>query len=216
MQSTLWGKRFFETTRGKIVRLLSAATRTVAELASHLGMTENAVRSQLATLERDGLARQSGIRPGFRKPNFAYDLTPQGHQLFPKLYGPVLVQLLDVLSERQGSQQVQLILQQVGERLMRQHLGELSDLPPEQRLARLAQLVEAAGFPLELTQQTDGQTIRGSSCPLAGAVNSHPELCQILAELLSRILQQPVRAQCDCSVAPRCCFNVGPAKSPKS
>src|SRR5438094_477326 len=132
LQPSARTKRFFETTRGRIVRLLSSATRTVSELASHLPMTENAIRAQLATLERDGLARQSGIRPGFRKPNFAYELTPEGHQLFPKFYEPVLEELLDVLKEHQGEKQTRAVLEEVADRLARRHLRELDDLAPEQ------------------------------------------------------------------------------------
>ena len=68
MQSTLWGKRFFETTGGKIVRLLSAATRTVAELASHLGMTENAVVARSWPRSRaTGWPAKVGFAPGSGK-----------------------------------------------------------------------------------------------------------------------------------------------------
>jgi len=206
--SATWTKRFFETTRGRIVSLLSSATRTVSELASHLGMTENAVRAQLATLERDGLARQSGTRPGFRKPNFAYDLTPEGHQLFPKLYAPVLGELLDVLMEREGEEQTKAALGEAAERLARRHLRELYDLPPEQRLSRLLELLEQSGAPVATEQQPDGLVIRGCSCPLASAVKSRPELCQVLAGLLSKVLQTPVVEKCDRAGPPRCCFQI--------
>jgi hypothetical protein len=43
-----------------------------------------------ATLERDGWARGSGLRPSTRKSNFAYELPPESHKLFPKFAGPVL------------------------------------------------------------------------------------------------------------------------------
>ena len=99
---------------------------------------------------------------------------------------------------------------------MRQHLGELSDLPPEQGSPACEISVRLLASPWNSHNRRTARRFGAPSRPLAGAVNSHPELCQILAELLSRILQQPVLAQCDCSVAPRCCFNVGPAKSAKS
>src|SRR5918911_2480444 len=59
-----FNKRFMETTRGQIVALLRRGTRTVEELAQALGLTDNAVRGHLATLERDGLARPAGVRRG--------------------------------------------------------------------------------------------------------------------------------------------------------
>ena len=45
-----------------MVQLLRRASRTVEELAQALGLTDNAVRAHLATLERDGLVRQGGLR----------------------------------------------------------------------------------------------------------------------------------------------------------
>src|SRR5919197_4867912 len=100
MRSTRWDQRFWASTRGRIVLLLRRGSRTVNELAAALGLTDNAVRTQLTALERDGLVHASGTRPGTRKPNITYGLTPEAGRLFPKMYGPVLRQLLDVLAER--------------------------------------------------------------------------------------------------------------------
>jgi len=62
-------KRFWTSTRGHIILLLRSADRTVNELAEALALTDNAVRAHLVALERDGLVRASGKRPGTRKPN---------------------------------------------------------------------------------------------------------------------------------------------------
>src|SRR2546423_4616771 len=94
-----WNQRFFESTRGRIIMLLRRADRTVEELAQALNLTDNAVRAHLATLERDGLVRQRGARRGAGKPAFVYEPTPEAEQLFPKAYGSVLRELLQVLEE---------------------------------------------------------------------------------------------------------------------
>jgi predicted ArsR family transcriptional regulator len=52
--------RFFTSTRGKIVTLLRRASRTIEELAQALDLTDNAVRAQIATLERGGRSRRAG------------------------------------------------------------------------------------------------------------------------------------------------------------
>ena len=67
------------------------------DLARALGVTDNAVRANLARLERDGLVRQAGSRPSFRKPETVYDITPAAEGLFAKAYAPLLKVLLDVL-----------------------------------------------------------------------------------------------------------------------
>ena len=63
-----WRRRLLASTRGKILALLRADSHTVNELAEALELTDNAVRSHLTSLERDGLIQQLGMRPGFRKP----------------------------------------------------------------------------------------------------------------------------------------------------
>src|SRR5919199_6002354 len=114
MAAVRWDKRFFASTRGRIVALLRRATRTVDDLAQALALTDNAVRAHLATLERDGLVHQQGVRRGSGKPAAAYALTPDAERLFPKPYAPVLRQLLDELDQRIAPEEVETMLRRVG------------------------------------------------------------------------------------------------------
>ena len=84
----------------RMTALLRHGERTVEDLAPALGLTDNAVRAHLATLERDGLVRQAGLRRGTSKPTYAYAPMPAAERLFPKAYGTLLRMLLDVLTER--------------------------------------------------------------------------------------------------------------------
>src|SRR5215213_8015231 len=110
-------QRFLASTRGRLVQLLRRAAATVEELARALGLTDNAVRAHLATLERDGLVRPAGVRRGVSKPASAYALTPQAEQLFPKAYGAVLSRFLDVLGERLSPAEVESLAREVGRRM---------------------------------------------------------------------------------------------------
>ena len=93
----LWSNRFLSSTRGQVVQLLRRGEATVNELAEALNLTDNAVRSHLLTLERDGLVRQSGKRTATRKPEVLFSLTPEAGQLFPKAYDLLFNQLLHSL-----------------------------------------------------------------------------------------------------------------------
>ena len=145
MQRAEWHQRFFESTRGRVLRALCEAQRTVNELAELLKLTDNAVRSHLAALERDGLVRQSGLRRGTRKPNFAYDLTPAGHQFFPKAHGPVLQELLAVLGNELSEQKIKQLLSEVADRLIATYLPGIEELPPSERISRLLDAMQKAG-----------------------------------------------------------------------
>ena len=117
MQPVGWIQRLLASTRGEIIRLLRRSSRTVTELADALGLTDNAVRTHLAALERDGLVRQEeAVRRGVGKPPFVYSLTAQADALLPKAYAPALGILLGVLEERLGAAEVEAVLREVGRR----------------------------------------------------------------------------------------------------
>ncbi len=187
--------RFFASTRGKIVTLLRRASRTVDELAQALGLTDNAVRAQLALLERDGLVQQHGNRRGSSKPAYVYGLTPAAEELYPKAYGPVLRQLLGALHERLTAEEVEALTQATGRRL-----AAMWPVPQGEVRTRLERAVEALnelGGLAELEQRNGTYVIRGYSCPLAAVVPGHPEICRLTASLLTELVGMPVQEQCD-------------------
>jgi predicted ArsR family transcriptional regulator len=206
MMETGWNQRFFASTRGRIVALLRRAVRTVDELASQLELTDNAVRAHLATLERDGLVRQAGVRRGAGKPAYAYHLTPAGERLFPKAYGAILRELLDVLSARLNHDDLEAALRAVGRRLAAQQMVDGGALPDRVQTAA-AVLNELGG--LAECEATDGLfIIQGYCCPLAAVVPEHPAACSLASALVSELVGQPVRECCQQGAQPACRFEI--------
>ncbi len=204
-----WDKRFFATTRGRIIALLRRKTHTVDELASALDLTDNGVRAHLSTLERDGLVRQQGVRRGAGKPAYSYELTADAERLFPRPYPLVLRTLLDVLVERSTTEEVEAHMREVGRRLAAGLGGEGAD----QRVrvvAAVAVLNELGGL-AELEEEDGGMVIRGYSCPLAEVVLGHPEVCRLAESLLTELVGASVAEHCDRSEPARCCFEVAQA-----
>ena len=141
-----WEQRFLGTTRGQVILLLRRARRTVDELAAHLGLTDNAVRSHLATLERDGLVSQAGQRRGEGgKPATFYALTPEAEHLFPKAYGLILRELLDVLGTRLFATEVEAVLRDVGRWLAAGYTAGAAAASPAERVQRAVQVLDALG-----------------------------------------------------------------------
>ena len=79
-----------ESTRGKILDLLRTKDQTVMSWRC-FDLNDNAGRAHLLSLERDGLAHQSGTQPGFRKPHATYALTSEAEQISRSRYGVLLV-----------------------------------------------------------------------------------------------------------------------------
>src|SRR5215213_4138549 len=145
MKITKLDERFFDSTRGRVVGLLRGKSSTVIELAEQLGLTDNAVRAHLLSLERDGLIRQSGVQRGTRKPHYAYELTEEAERLFPKAYDALLNQLITTLKGRLPPAGLEDVLREVGKSLAEKHSsgGGSDDL--EGRLQNALEVLKALG-----------------------------------------------------------------------
>ena len=88
---TNWVERLTGETRAQLLRLLRRSRQTITALADAVGLTDNAVRTHVAALERDGLVEPVGTqRDTGGKPARVYALTGEGEELFPKAYALVL------------------------------------------------------------------------------------------------------------------------------
>lgn len=213
MKATKMGERFFDSTRGRIVTLLRGGTSTVNELTQELELTDNAVRAHLLSLERDGLVRQSGIQPGHRKPHFAYELTTEAEDLFPKAYDALLNQLISVLKDRLPPEALDQVLREVGRSIAVSDTPAKRDGTLESRVQQALKVLEALGGSARIEKDGNEFIIRSGSCPLAAAVASHPEVCKLAEELVATIVGAPVREQCDRQESPRCRFEIaGPTR----
>ena len=199
-------QRFFASTRGQLVTLLRRSSHTVEELAQALDLTDNAVRAHLATLERDGVVQQCGVRRGSSKPASVYGLTPEAEYLFPKAYDQVLHQVLGVLSERMPPNEVETLLREVGHRLATGWIVPPGNL--RERLEAAVAVLNELGGMAELEHRDDQYCIHGYSCPLAAAVPGHPAVCRLAETLLTDLVHVPVHAQCEYSAPLRCHFIV--------
>jgi predicted ArsR family transcriptional regulator len=207
MKATKLDERFFDSTRGRIVTLLRGKLRTVNELAEELELTDNAVRAHLLSLERDGLIRQGGVQRGHRKPHFAYELTPEAENLFPKAYDALLNGLITVLKGRLAPEALEEVLREVGHSLAAgQETRRSADL--KTRVENAVRVLEALGGAARSEREGDNYFIRSVGCPLAAAVNEHPEVCQLAEALVAEIIGAPVRERCDREKAPRCRFEI--------
>ena len=205
MARTNLDKRFFESTRGRIVTLLRGANRTVNELAAELGLTDNAVRSHLTGLERDGLVAPAGTIKGFRKPHATYRLTDEARHIFPKPYDSILIRLIGVLKQRLKRSPLNAIFHDVGDELAGE---DLSGLTSKQRMAKALESLEEMGGAPRIVDENGQVSIKSESCPFADAVVEHPEVCKIAESMVAKIVGKKVVETCDRTATPKCCFAI--------
>lgn len=198
----------FDATKGQLLVLLCRKRHTVAELASEVGVTHNAIRAQLQRLERDGLVLRSGSRQGVRRPHAEYQLSPDALKLFPRAYEPFLKHLVDVLGDQLAAQEFRRVLVETGARLLRGYFRELRASQPRERLDEAMRTLNGASFGIEIVKESDKTVVRSCSCPLASITATHPNMCQMLASVVGGLLNAGVRERCEKGDPPRCCFEI--------
>lgn len=203
------GRRFLDSTRGRVVALLRRGARTVEELAQGVGLTDNAVRNHLATLERDGLVRQEGVRraPGAGKPAVLYDLHPDAELLLSSAYPPALTAVLEVMVSELPPNQAAELLRRVGRRLASDAGGTAAGTV-DQRFHAAAAVLRSLGGEVDVVVEDGAPRLRGYGCPLAFTTARRPELCGAVEAMVTEIVGAPVRECCEHGARPRCCFAV--------
>jgi predicted ArsR family transcriptional regulator len=204
-----WQRQSSKTTRNRIVALLRRGERSVEELAESLGLTDNAVRAQLAALERETIVQSTGVRRDgtVGKPATLYGIAPDSTALFSSAYAPVLTAVLAELRARMTPKQVESVLRHAGHRLA-------SSLPAratfDERVKASATFLTGLGADADLVQTGNSYEIRGHGCVLSDAVVECPASCAILEQLLHDVTGGTVKERCDHSSRPSCRFLISP------
>lgn len=202
-------QQLLDTSRGRIVTLLQRGALTVDDMAAELAITANAVRAQITAMERDGVVRRVGRRPGITRPFHVFELTPEVEQLLSQAYVPLLTQLVQVFASALPTKQVDALMRQAGK-------GLANELPFDKRPAgTLHARVSAASDLLNKqlgavthVEGNGGYVIRGAGCPLAALTGKHPAVCLAMESLLAEVLGTEVHECCDRTARPKCCFEI--------
>ena len=153
--------------RAKILGLLREQDSTVRDLATRLGLTNNAVRAHLVALQKEGLVRRGGLQTGTRKPHIVYALTENAIHAFPNAYGRLLREFVAVLAKQLSPQTLMGYLRQLGRELAREPAQEAQGKSPTERRRIALNLLVALGGEPSLRKNDGAEFIEGRSCPLA-------------------------------------------------
>lgn len=206
---TSWVERLIGETQAKMLHLLRRSRQTINDLAESLGLTDNAVRTHVAALSRDGIIEQVGTqRDTGGKPARLYALTEAGEELFPKAYAMVLTGLVEEIARRDGRERADELLRAVGARAG-SGVPRPDDLPG--RVAAAAAALRSLGGDVEVQRTDAGWRLQGFGCPLSSVTAAQPQVCALAQSLVETITDRPVTECCDRSGRPRCAFQVNHA-----
>jgi predicted ArsR family transcriptional regulator len=203
---TSWARRLIGETRAEMLRLLRRSRQSITSLAGTLRLTDNAVRTHVAALERDGIVEHVGTqRDTGGKPARVYALTEAGEELFPKAYALVLSGLVEEIARADGHERAIELLRAVG----RQVAGGVTGTDGmEARVQVAAAALRGLGGDVEVQRTQEGWHLQGYGCPLSAVTARRPEVCALAQSLVEEITGGQVTECCDRTGRPRCGFRI--------
>ena len=201
-----------ETSRGRIVELLRSGGMTVDEIAAQLGLSQNAVRVQLTSMQRDGLVHHARSERRTTRPSHIFELTRDARQDLSKAYVPFLTHLVGTLARRHPPKEMTALMRDVGRSLA----GALRARAAASRSGPLA--TRAAAVSVTLNEELGAVTrveplnghfvIRGHGCPLGAVTTDHPAACLAIETFIAEMTDCRVRECCTRQHPPQCCFEI--------
>lgn len=184
--------------RAAVLReIKSRAPVSPGEIAAALGTTREAVRQQLAILERDGWIRRETQRrqEGQGRPATLYALTAAGDHLFPKQYDELSVTLIDTLAQRLGNESLRELLAALTDQQVAQWEERLAGKPLAERIEALKGYYFEADPHTHVERDTDGWLLVERNCPFLNLASARPQLCSVTVSALSRLLGVSVKRE---------------------
>jgi len=207
--------------RGEIlVALRKAQPLTATELATQFGVSATALRRHLKQMEESGVVAFRREVRGVGAPVFAYTLTHEGEELFPRAYAATLVDALETVRETSGREGVLAFFRRRWERITNDTSSLLGTLPLHERTQLLGELMTAHGYMSETNVNPPAVsggvanerrlTLASHNCPLRAVAERFPEACEVeetyLAEVLDATVERTSRIVDGCNC---CCYQIG-------
>jgi predicted ArsR family transcriptional regulator len=208
--------QFLATTRGRIVTMLRRGGATVDDLAAALGLTPNAVRSQLALMVRDGIVQMGPQRRGATRPSNVFELTAEADQILSRAYVPFVAQLVTTLAKSTPPRELERVLRETG-----RDLAAAIPFSPSADFGKsvkaVSDLLNTHIGALTTAEKPNGHyVIRGHGCPLSAVTRVHPVACRSVETMLATLLGADVKTCCAHDGAPSCCFEIQPPRRQKA
>jgi DeoR family suf operon transcriptional repressor len=202
-------------TRGEILRQLKRAGELRADdLAAAIGMTPSGMRQQLRSLASDGYVTYREQRGATGRPKHFYRLTPAADALFPRRYGDLVSDLLQVATE-DDPEFVERMFARRGARRLEHARARLAG-SLEQQVRALAEVLDADGYLAEVEALEDGTGWRiiERNCAIFDIAQRYGHACSSELDFLQAALPDATveRVRHMVAGAAQCAYEVRPLR----
>jgi predicted ArsR family transcriptional regulator len=189
---------------------------TIQEICDAVGVTATAVRQRLGRLEAQGLVIHEVVRAGRGRPHHVFRVGDEGLRHLGENYRDLALILWRSIHRIEDETARSAVLRQVQDEFVRQYGRVTSEGPIRDRMLQLQQALASNGYDVEIG---DGElpVLRENSCPYQDLASIDPSICEMEADVYSRILNAEVSLTQCCLDGHSCCeFHVQELTSTES
>lgn len=195
-----------ESTRDIILHTIKLRNKaTVNELADAADVSPVTVRHHLNALQAESLLVSDSVRRKVGRPYHVYSLSEKGHEPFPKRYARLSTRLLEELKKEFPAEVITRLFQNVVQSIVEEQREEFENLPFEERIRYLVELLAEEGFLARWEKTDDEYRLVEYSCPYISVGQEHTEICSFDKELIISVLNTEVEQHSCMLSGDQCC-----------
>lgn len=164
---------------------------TVQEICEAVGVTATAIRQRLGRLEGQGLVVRETVRAGRGRPHHVYRVSDEGLRQLGENYRDLALILWRALHQIEDSSVRAAILSQISDEFVQRYGRFVPAESMQDRMHQLQRELTSHGYDVEIA---DGElpVLRENSCPYQDLASADPSICEMEADVYSRILNADV------------------------
>jgi predicted ArsR family transcriptional regulator len=167
-------------------------TLSVDEAVEQTGLAKTTLREHFMQLERDGYIQREYVRCGPGRPSLQYQLTPEGHNLFPSSEAELIRELINYLKKQDDEETLEDFFQAFWEERLDKAKNQLDQIPEKDmksRVKALTHMLEEEGFMPELNLNEDHETltVKECNCPFTEIVKETRLPCKLEAMFYQKL-----------------------------
>jgi len=166
---------------------------TIRELEELLGVTTNAVRQHLQSLQADGYVERRQVNSGVGRPHHAYSISAKAHDLFACHCDDLALTLLEEVFALEGQERAKMLLDRVGDRLAKRYAPSVRSELLQDRVEQLADALYQRGVLTDVEVEDENMIVlHAYNCPYHELAQEHRSICEMDEEVMRKVLGSDV------------------------
>lgn len=166
---------------------------TIKDLEELLGVTTNAVRQHLQSLQAQGYIERRQVNAGVGRPHHVYTISEKAHELFACHCDDLALTLLEEVFAMEGPERAAMLLGRVGSRLAQRYAASVRGEMLHERVAQLADALYERGVLTDVDVEDENTIIlHAYNCPYHELAQEHRAICEMDEEVMRKVLGSDV------------------------